>query len=64
MEALRIIVPFTSNYLCESGFSSLMQIKSKTYNKLDVEDDIRLAITKIQQRVLKLASDMQQQKSH
>ena len=62
-EAVRVIVPFTSIYLCESGFFILMHIKSKARNKLDVDDEMRLAITKIRPRISKLASDMQQQKS-
>ena len=45
-EALRVIVPFASTYLCESGFSALMHIKSKVRNQLDVEDDMRIAISK------------------
>ena len=63
-EALRVIVPFTSTYFYESEFSTLMHIKSKACNKLDVEDKMRLAITKTRPRISKLASDMQQQNSH
>ena len=63
MEALCVIVLFASTYLCESGFS-LMHIKSKAHNKLDVEDKMRPAITKTRPLISKLASDMQQQKLH
>ena len=63
-EALRVIIPFVSTYLCESGFSAFMYIKSKARNQLDVEDDIRIAIFKTQPRVSRLACNMQQQKSH
>ena len=62
--AFRVNVPFTSTYLCESVFSTLMHIKSKARNKLDVKDEMRLAITKTRPRIPKLACDMQQQKSH
>ena len=31
-EALRVIVLFVSTYLCESGFSALIHIKSKAPN--------------------------------
>ena len=64
MKALRVIVPFASFYLCESGFSALMHIKSKACNQLDVEDDMRIAISKTQPRISRLACNMQQQKSH
>ena len=40
MAALRVIVPFASTYLCESGFSTLVHIKSKARNQLNVEDDM------------------------
>ena len=35
-EALRVIVPFASTYLCETGFSALVHIKSKACNQLNV----------------------------
>ena len=61
-EALRVIVPFASTYLCETGFSALVHIKSKARKQLNVEDDMRLTISKTQPRISKLASDIQQQK--
>ena len=62
-EALRVIVPFASTYLCKTGFSTLVYITSKASNQLNVEDDMRLAVTKTPPRISKLASEMQQ-KSH
>ncbi|XP_068207496.1 protein FAM200C-like [Palaemon carinicauda] len=38
--ALRILVQFSSTYLCETGFSSLVHLKTKTRNKLEVEADL------------------------
>ena len=55
-EALRVIVSFSSTYLCESGFSTLVHIKSKARCKLDVEDKMRLAIIKTRPHISKLAS--------
>ena len=63
-EALRVAVPFASTYLCESGFSALMHIKSKARNQLNVEDDMRLAISKTRPRISKLAAYIQPQQSH
>ena len=39
--ALRILIPFMSKYLCEAGFFTLLQIKTKQRNRLDVEDNLR-----------------------
>ena len=36
IQALNILVPFSSTYLCECGFSALLTIKSKARNRLHV----------------------------
>ncbi|KAG8238426.1 hypothetical protein J437_LFUL002883 [Ladona fulva] len=59
MLSFQILVRFASTYLCESGFSILMQIKTKARNKLDVQDDMRLVLTKTQPRIITLAEQMQ-----
>ena len=41
-KAIQGILPFVSTYLCESGFSTLLQIKTRQRNRLDVENDVRL----------------------
>lgn len=64
LQALKILVPFASTYLCESGFSCLLQIKTKARNRLNVEDDMRLALSDTQPRITKLVSQMQTQQSH
>ncbi|KAL4104801.1 hypothetical protein QTP88_020077 [Uroleucon formosanum] len=62
--ALRYLVVFSSTYLCEQGFSSLLVIKNKQRNRLNVSDDMRLAISNIHPRIEKLVKEMQPQKSH
>ena len=64
MTALRVLVPFASTYLCEAGFSTLFNIKTKNRNRLDVGDDMRLALTNARPRISKLAAEMQHQASH
>ncbi|XP_031336641.1 zinc finger BED domain-containing protein 5-like [Photinus pyralis] len=62
--SFRVLVPFVSTYLCESGVSTLLQIKTKARNRLEVQDDMRLALSQTQPRILKLVSQMQAQSSH
>jgi zinc finger BED domain-containing protein 5/7/8/9 len=63
-KALRALIPFVSTYLCESGFSTLLQIKSKQRNRLDVENDMRCALSKISPRIMDLVRKKQSQISH
>ncbi|KAL4097758.1 hypothetical protein QTP88_022480 [Uroleucon formosanum] len=62
--ALRYLVVFSTTYLCEQGFSSPLVVKNKQRNRLDVSDDMRLAISKIHPRIEKLVKEIQPQKSH
>ncbi|XP_076039422.1 zinc finger BED domain-containing protein 5-like [Oratosquilla oratoria] len=64
MIAFCVLVPFASTYLCEAGFSTLVNIKTKNRNRLDVGDDMRLALTNFRPRISKLAAEMQHQASH
>ncbi|XP_058272819.1 protein FAM200A-like [Hemibagrus wyckioides] len=45
--AIKTIQPFSTTYLCESGFSSLVQLKSKKRNRLNIERDLRVALSTI-----------------
>lgn len=63
-EALRLYLPFSSTYLCEKAFSTLVAIKTKYRNKLDVASDLRCALTKTQPRIGILVKKMQAHPSH
>lgn len=63
-EALRLYLPFSSTYLCEKAFSTLVAIKTKYRNKLDVASDLRCALTKTQPRIGILVRKMQAHPSH
>jgi len=62
--ALNVLIPFTTTYLCESGFSTLLHIKSKCRNRLDVSDDMRVALSVTLPRFSDLIARKQQQRAH
>src|SRR3984885_15986626 len=45
--ALKLLIPFSTSYLCEAGFSALLAIKNKHRTKLELEQDLRLKLTKL-----------------
>ena len=46
--ALKLFVLFPSIYFCETAFSSLLMMKSKTRDHLDVEPDLRCCLSTTQ----------------
>ncbi|XP_076037475.1 zinc finger BED domain-containing protein 5-like [Oratosquilla oratoria] len=44
-KALKYILPFATTYLCEKGFSTLTILKTKHRARLQVDNDMRLALT-------------------
>ena len=46
-KAQRILILFMSTHLCKAGFFTLLQIKIKQRNRLNVEDDLRLLCSKL-----------------
>ena len=51
-----IILLFDSTYLCEAGFSTIVSIKTKNRNRLDVGDDMRLTLANARPRISKLTT--------
>ena len=62
--ALRILVQFSSTYQCETGFSALVHLKTKARNKLEVEANLRCALSTTLPDIDKLVTKKQCQKSH
>lgn len=63
-EALKVLLPFSTTYMCEAGFSALCVIKNNYRNKLNPEIDIRCSLTSIQPRFEDLSKCIQAQGSH
>jgi hypothetical protein len=62
--ALRVLIPFVSTYLCKSSFSTLLQIKSKQRNRMNMENDMRCLLSNIFPRIMDLVRKKQTQISH
>ena len=64
IQALNILVPFSSTYLCECGFSALLTIKSEARNRLHVQSDIRCSLSTTLSDIEKLVAKKQGHPSH
>ena len=62
--ALCSLLPFVSTYLCESGFSTMLLIKTAHRNRLELEDALRCALSETSPRIDKLLKNKQCQTSH
>ena len=45
--AMNVLLPFGTTYLCEMTFSALSYVKNKYRSRLEVEDDLRVAVSHI-----------------
>uniref|UniRef100_A0A0L8FWI9 HAT C-terminal dimerisation domain-containing protein n=1 Tax=Octopus bimaculoides TaxID=37653 RepID=A0A0L8FWI9_OCTBM len=62
--ALKFIVPFATMYECETGFATLLTIKTKAHSKLDVAHDMRIALSKMQPNIEDILQTKQVPPSH
>ncbi|KAE8298778.1 Zinc finger BED domain-containing protein 5 Transposon-derived Buster1 transposase-like protein [Larimichthys crocea] len=62
--ALATLLPFATSYLCEIGFSAVASIKTKYRSKLDIENELRVAVSQLQPRFEKICSMKQAHTSH
>ena len=58
------LIPFATTWLCETGFSAMCVLKTKHRNRLEVESDLRLCLSKVTPRFQKLTDGKQAQLSH
>jgi len=64
VKALKTLLPFSTSYLCESGFSVMVATKTKPRNRLDVRDLLRVSVTSIIPRWERLVAAKQAKGSH
>lgn len=62
--AVGILLPFATSYLCEIGFSAVACLKTKYRSKLNIEHELRVAISSLQPRFEKICSGKQAHCSH
>lgn len=64
-KALIILLQFLTSYLCELGFSTLTNMKTKKREKLlGVEEEMRVALSSIRPRISLITKNKQSQISH
>lgn len=63
-EALNLLLPFATSYLCELTFSAMVDIKTKKRNRLQLEKDLIINISKIALRNDRPLRNKQAQTSH
>ena len=64
LKAAEALLPFPTTYLCESAFSVLTLMKKDKRNRLNPEDDIRVALSSIEPDIVELVRKHQGQDAH
>ncbi len=63
-KAVEILLPFATSYLCETGFSAVASLKTRYRSRLNIEHDLRVAISKLLPRFQQICSEKQAHCSH
>ena len=64
-KAIEVLLPFSTSYLCEAGFSAMNTMKSKTRSRLQtLEEGPRVCLSTIQSRTRNVMRQHQAQVSH
>ncbi|GFY22984.1 zinc finger BED domain-containing protein 5 [Trichonephila clavipes] len=63
-KAFRILLPFSTSYLCETRFSAVAALKTKYRSQLNIEKELRVSISNIKYLFENLCSERQAHESH
>ena len=64
MIALKTLMPFPSTYLCEAAFSTMLAMKNKARNRLNIQADMRCCLSNITPRISQLVDRKKAQAAH
>uniref|UniRef100_A0A671TQ55 Uncharacterized protein n=1 Tax=Sparus aurata TaxID=8175 RepID=A0A671TQ55_SPAAU len=59
--ALKLLMPFPTTYNCEVGFSSLVGLKTKQRNRINVDYDMRLKLSSLEPDIASLMAQKKKQ---
>uniref|UniRef100_A0A8C7Y7X1 DUF4371 domain-containing protein n=1 Tax=Oryzias sinensis TaxID=183150 RepID=A0A8C7Y7X1_9TELE len=62
--AMGILLPFATSYLCETGFSAVAALKTKYRSQLNIEQELRVAVSCFKPRFEKLCTAKRAHCSH
>jgi len=62
--ALKVLMPFPTTYKCEVGLSTLVGLKTKQHNRLNVEPSMKLKHSSLEPDIQKLMCEKQHHLSH
>jgi hypothetical protein len=63
-KATNLLLPFATSYLCETGFSGVAALKTKYCSMLNIESDLRVAVSRLQPLYEMLCCKKQPHSSH
>ena len=65
MKELKILLQFSTSYLCELGFSTITNMKTKKRERLtNLDEELRVAISNIRPNISDICKNQQAQVSH
>ena len=62
--AMKVLLSFTTTYLCGVSFSTMGTLKTKYRSALRIDDDMRVSLSVIPPRIDNIIASSQQQTSH